>query len=113
MTFSVLIDSKDGKNHVLSQTGLNSTGVLDESTNQQVKGSLAHEFYFNVDVEADYVLNINTSGNGWDGLIIGGVQIVSTPSAAQIYKGGFQQALAAAQALYDATSADIDSMNIM
>ena len=110
MTFSVLIDSKDGKNHVLSQTGLNSTGVLDESTNQQVKGSLAHEFYFNVDVEADYVLNINTSGNGWDGLIIGGVQIVSTPSAAQIYKGGFQQALAAAQALYDATSTDIDSI---
>ena len=38
------------------------------------------------------------------------MQIVSTPSAAQIYKGGFQQALAAAQALYDATSADIDSI---
>lgn len=79
---------------------LSSTGNLDENSGQTITGSKTHIYEFTIEEESDYLVGY-TMSSGWAAVIVGGLKITTSASAADKYKGGFLRAMASARTLYD------------
>ena len=75
-----------------SQPSLKSTGTMKENTNQQITGSKAYEFDFDIPRVGYYVLDFEMS-EGWNSVIFGNIKLTSRPSIADTYKGTFYRKL--------------------
>ncbi|MBR1466742.1 MAG: hypothetical protein IJ607_10345 [Bacteroidaceae bacterium] len=90
-----LKDYKEGKTAV-SATSLLSSNTMKESTDQQITGSKYHEIDFNITTTTFYVLDFEMS-EGWNSVILGNILVITQPSIADIYKGGFFRTMLAAK----------------
>ncbi len=86
-----------------SRDGLLSAGCMNEVSTERVEGSKAHEYVFPVAAEGDYELHF-TMSQGWASVIVGKVRVTTSPSVADVYKGGFLRLMKEAAQGYEATA---------
>ncbi len=98
VTFDFTVAGIDGS-PVTRFGSLASTGNLDENSGRTIEGSTLHAYEFEIPTEGDYLVSY-TMTSGWAAVIVGGLKITTSASAADIYKGGFLRAMAAAVKLY-------------
>lgn len=103
-TFDVQLTDGTGKG-VWSQSGLLSSGCMNEVSTEKVKGSKAHEYVFPITSEGNYELHF-TMSQGWNSVILGGIKLTTQPSVADVYKGGFLRLMKEAVQGYEATASE-------
>lgn len=96
MKISVSLTTVTGK-EVFVKEGVGSSCKRITSAGQKIEGSTRNALEFSVLSEGNYVLNF-TAASAWQAVQIGNISIVSSPSVAQLNKGAFAEAYAAAEA---------------
>ena len=81
---------------ILNATSLHPVNGVSENTAQQIKGSTAFTYDFQIKGPSVYSLNFEMA-EGWNSVIVGNLVVTTRPTLADRYKGGFQRALRAAR----------------
>ena len=105
MTFSMAVTDLSG-NVVFEQVGLGSSGAMNENVNRKITGSKKHNIQFRVTGDGYYVLRF-TASSGWDGVLIGNLDLSTAPSYAYRCKWPFVQALEKAEAAVAALGGEL------